>query len=490
MARLAGLVAILAGGVGAAALGLGRRDDRFNHAAHAKLFPTCVSCHAGIESSGAPLWPSPESCADCHDGRIEERVTWSPREGPPSSNLRFTHARHQEAAARPAQGGRSPENCLSCHGEAGAASMAVKRSVVAQCLTCHRLTAEHLAAPDSACAVCHLPLAEARTLAAGRIRGFPAPATHQRLGFLRRDGHGTLAAGEGAPRAQPAVAASCATCHARDFCIVCHVDAPEIPAIQALAPDPRSLLHEAKLEPPATHGAADFESTHSREARNAQACVTCHTQESCTACHAAALPAYASRLHPSGAGRSAGGVTERRKPRSHTNDFADRHGGVARSRPTACATCHRRAECLDCHRPAAARGGGYHPAGFVASHPTGAYSRQATCGDCHNAAQFCAGCHRQAGLSIDRQLGTASYHDAKQFFVAGHGQAARQSLESCVSCHTERDCLACHSAAGGRRFNPHGPGFNADRLRRRNPEMCIACHGTAIPGANTSFLRP
>ena len=68
------------------------------------------------------------------------------------------------------------------------------------------------------------------------------------------------------------------------------------------------------------------------------------------------------------------------------------------------------------------------------------------------------------------------YHDAKQSFSVGHGQAARQNLESCVSCHAERDCVSCHSATGGRRYNPHGPGFDAERLRRKNPEMCLACH--------------
>ena len=63
----------------------------------------------------------------------------------------------------------------------------------------------------------------------------------------------------------------------------------------------------------------------------------------------------------------------------------------------------------------------------------------------------------------------------------GHGQAARQSLESCVSCHAERDCLACHSATRGRRINPHGPDFNAERLRESAPSMCVACHGTSVP---------
>ena len=60
-------------------------------------------------------------------------------------------------------------------------------------------------------------------------------------------------------------------------------------------------------------------------------------------------------------------------------------------------------------------------------------------------------------------------------------ETARQTLESCVTCHTERDCLLCHSATAGRHFNPHGPGFNAERLARRNPQTCSACHGRTIP---------
>ena len=35
---------------------------------------------------------------------------------------------------------------------------------------------------------------------------------------------------------------------------------------------------------------------------------------------------------------------------------------------------------------------------------------------------------------------------------------------------------------GGFRFNPHGPGFNAARMRSKNPSVCIACHGRVIPG--------
>ncbi|HXF95040.1 MAG TPA: cytochrome c3 family protein, partial [Gemmatimonadales bacterium] len=109
-----------------------------------------------------------------------------------------------------------------------------------------------------------------------------------------------------------------------------------------------------------------------------------------------------------------------------------------------------------------------------------AYARESRCADCHNNASFCATCHASAGLTSNGPL-RSGYHDGSRFFAAAHGQAARQSLESCVSCHAERDCLTCHSALGGRRFNPHGPGFDADRLRRRNSQMCTVCHGGRIP---------
>jgi hypothetical protein len=38
-----------------------------------------------------------------------------------------------------------------------------------------------------------------------------------------------------------------------------------------------------------------------------------------------------------------------------------------------------------------------------------------------------------------------------------------------------------HSALGGRHLSPHGPGFDAARLIKKNPQMCAACHGSSIP---------
>jgi hypothetical protein len=148
-----------------------------------------------------------------------------------------------------------------------------------------------------------------------------------------------------------------------------------------------------------------------------------------------------------------------------------------------CAACHARQDCLECHLadPAVAPPG-YHPVDFLARHPAAAYARETSCGDCHNPGSFCGTCHESAGLVGQRPALGAGYHDAKDAFLFGHGPAARRSLESCVTCHAERDCLACHSAVTGRRFNPHGPDFDADQLRSRATQMCTVCHGARIPG--------
>lgn len=451
----------------------------FDHEVHAPLFPgTCTTCHAGAAEAGASLWPAVEGCAACHDGEVEARVEWTPPPGPPPSNLRFAHDAHATASA-------DSVSCAQCHTITDPRAD-IHRSVVAQCVDCHQPGAEHLTVADQQCATCHLSLAEATRLSRGDVAGFPVPGSHGAPDF-NVAGHGDLAWVRDAD-GRMNVAASCATCHAQNFCINCHVNAPEVPAIQALAADERSLAHGFTFGPPPSHEAPNFTAVHGREAtRNTATCATCHTQPSCTTCHVApAPPKPIGAMHLPGPGRAAGASTERRPPASHTRAFTEEHGPQATAAPRACATCHVREDCLSCHRGDLAQpsgSGNYHPAGFLSRHPTAAYARQTTCSDCHNAMQFCASCHAQAGLGATRALGASSFHDGRANFIVSHGQAARQSLESCVSCHVERDCTACHSLVGrGFGFSPHGPGFDPERLRRRNPEMCIACHGVAIPG--------
>lgn len=374
----------------------------FDHLQHKALFPSCVTCHAAAESKGAALWPEPASCAACHDGTIEKTVVWRAPSAARRTNLRFDHIDHAAKAKS------KPAACTGCHTEVGEPRMAVRDVVVKRCLDCHGVQVAHLAAPDTACSTCHVPLARAATLTRRDVAGFHAPPSHAAPNFMTRAGHGAVS--------RETMGASCATCHAREFCYQCHAGTAPPRAVAWLPPDPRSTA-----------------------------------------------------------------IAARAAPVSHGDNFADRHRVEAAASTTRCAGCHVRADCLDCHRPNAASGsGGYHPDGFLTRHPAAAYSREVSCADCHNVGSFCTACHARAGLSAANVL-RAGYHDARRFFVAGHGQAARQGLESCASCHAERDCLTCHSALGGRRFNPHGPGFNADRMRRKNFEVCTVCHGAQVP---------
>ncbi len=477
--RLLALALLLVCASGAvAAARLAARRDQFDHARHRALFPSCESCHAGVATAGATAWPAPAACATCHDGTIQRRTDWAAPAALPRTNLRFDHVTHlaDVAAHRPAIAD-SAGRCASCHIQQGGQWMDVRLAIVGSCLACHGVTAAHLSAPDTACATCHVPLAAAGRLTASDVGRFPIPASHRDSAF-RMGGHGARAHLAGGP----AVASSCATCHAREFCATCHVNAPEVKPIQALASDPRSLAIATVLRAPDSHGRPDFIFSHGRAAGQGT-CASCHTRESCATCHADAPPKAVMALHRAGAGRGTGAIIVRRRPESHGPSFADSHAAIARATPRSCAACHSRTDCLDCHRPDAASGAGsYHPAGFLTRHPAAAYSRQTSCAGCHNQATFCATCHERAGL-VSRGTLRAGFHDAKPGFILGHGQAARQSLESCTSCHAERDCLTCHASAGGRRFNPHGPGFDAARLRRRNPAMCTACHGEAIPGS-------
>jgi hypothetical protein len=453
------------------------RDD-FDHEEHRKLFPTCTTCHAGVLEEGRAVFPDAAACKNCHDGTVEKAVEWRPPTVVRPTNLRFSHRDHRTWAAEKI-GADSAIACGECHTPAGGRWMTIERTITGRCLDCHGIKVAHLSAPDTACATCHVPLAEARALPRERVAGFEEPPSHKVPDFMTERGHGRLAT---PPRGSGlAVAPSCATCHARDFCAQCHVNAPEVRTIQALAPDPRSLALEAELKEPQSHERMDFLSRHGAMAeRRIESCATCHTAESCLACHRA-TPSVAQALPAAGPGRAPGASITRRRPASHTPDFADRHGPDASANPATCSTCHTRSECLDCHRPDPGRSGSYHPAGFLTRHPSAAYNRQSDCSECHNPQQFCSTCHVQSGL---RSSGTIDpgYHDGKRGFLLNHGTAARQSLESCVTCHTERDCLLCHSAVSGRRFNPHGPGFNAERLARRNPQSCSACHGRSIPG--------
>ena len=87
--RLASAGLLTGLGLGAAVFSL-TRDDGFPHERHAGLFPTCVGCHAGVESGDTARMVSitPEECANCHDAVELPAVAWDgPSPGGPTTSI-------------------------------------------------------------------------------------------------------------------------------------------------------------------------------------------------------------------------------------------------------------------------------------------------------------------------------------------------------------------------------------------------------------------
>ena len=447
---------------GAAALAVGaRQEPTFPHARHRGLFPLCAGCHEGIPSGDrAAYYPGPELCARCHDGQDMDPVAWKT----PSArqdNLRFVHdvhASYLEDFGDPAQ------TCEACHVPRGQNRMSVSPAVqVGTCLSCHAHKAESHQL-DAQCSTCHVPLAESR-LPRAAIEAFKTPADHQEEPFLG-GGHGAKA------RTSPD---RCATCHTADRCVACHVDTdrPEI-ARMAFAPAGMELPPAtARYSLPASHGDESWLGMHGTQATRA-ACATCHNTEGCRACHIAPLPAAVTSL-PSREEVVAPGVTvEAHSPSSHKSFFfLDLHPVHAAADPTSCNTCHMESFCVECHD--GSPGGGYHPAGFVARHAADAFGRETECATCHDTQVFCRSCHVQAGLTSVGRLGPG-YHEGGAFWLLRHGQAARQNLESCTTCHRQNDCTQCHGVLGAFKISPHSRGFDPERAWEQSPRTCLACH--------------
>ena len=430
----------------------------------------------GRREASASLWPEPANCADCHDGAIEERVEWAPPSAPRASNLKFTHSSHADKVLRAAPD--SAIRCSACHTEPGTDPMQVREAVVRNCLDCHGIRAAHLEAPDTACVVCHVPLVQAVRLSRTDVSRFPAPPSHWAPEF-GEGGHGEQARA-GSRRRRGLLR------HLSRARLLHRVSrqrsrGPGDPGARARSPipgppggAPRTSQPHGSHVPVPSRGAGAARRPPSAPPATRRRAVSAATRP---------RPRWRWPCTPPGPAAARARGWSESAPTSHGIDFSDSHAELASARPQSCGACHARSQCLDCHRPNAADPSpGYHPAGFLTTHPAAAYTRDQSCADCHNQSQFCADCHVSAGLGSTDGLRGAGYHDAKANFLLNHGQAARQNLESCVSCHSERDCLSCHSAVGGRRFNPHGPGFDPETLRRKNPSMCTACHGTPIPG--------
>lgn len=262
-------------------------------------------------------------------------------------------------------------------------------------------------------------------------------------------------------------------------CTACH-DGGTAPTIGWAPPDgPRASNLGFKHDPHTVFGCTDCHVPGGGEDLSTMAfpepatCLGCHAPqaeshlealEECQTCH---VPVAESRLWD----QDMAGFP---KPDSHLfGDFVRNHRGQAATSPDYCAICHTESSCTSCHdgqnSPA------FHPINFLASHGPEAFGRTSDCSTCHNAEAFCRACHTGLGLDAAGGAGGA-YHNNESFWILSHAPAARQDLESCVSCHQQTDCLRCHSAQAGLGVNPHGPDFNGSSINDRNKAMCTLCH--------------
>lgn len=456
----------------------------FPHAKHAKLFPTCEGCHADVTgSTTGALFPDAASCTTCHNGTDAKRVQWTPPARPaPPGLLAFSHGSHFTKADS------ATRQCVACHAATtGNRFMDVEPARSATCFGCHtHRTAAHYDAPNT-CSTCHIPVTRASSMGVAALRNLPRPASHDQPGFVL--GHAPAASGAGS-------IAQCATCHARESCARCHMNAAALRDVAALASDARFAEVTRGLAPtypvPASHRAEDFAASHGPAAlAPAATCANCHARSSCTTCHTGAGGAKAIRALPEPT-RGPRGVQLRRDPRAttfrqvalttadtttrrvrpHPTAFIEGHRTVAASNPRTCEGCHTQRFCSDCHAGESRRA--FHPANFAARHAAPTYARDRECASCHNTEVFCRDCHRASGLQAGGR-NAAVYHNAQPQWLLQHGRAARLELATCTSCHTQATCMRCHATTGWG-VNPHGADFDASALGRKAMAMCARCH--------------
>jgi len=510
-AALAGFALVVGAPAGIVWAVAGGDEEPFPHPAHARLFPLCTGCHGemdGVAGDRSGFYPAPDACTGCHNGVREERVAWT---APSSvaSNLTFVHRGHEEEIV---EHGEDRPSCETCHspsdgqpGESRGGRMEVERARVDACLSCHA----HEAAAhydDAECVTCHVPLAESG-FDLRRIEALPAPATHDEAGFLKR-AHGKAA--------QASAPARCATCHVQDRCTSCHVDGDRA-EIAAIPPAPGEMSlpdFPAAYPTPESHRAPAFARDHGREASR-ETCATCHTRDDCLSCHVGPAPGPVPELPARSGVRAPGVGINRRAPESHRSPFfLENHGeGGAAVESATCGTCHQETFCTGCHdapgageadadrgrgveapfgdalpgsrlegapraeREGSASGSAFHPPDYFVRHAADAWGQTTECGNCHSTEVFCRSCHQESGIASGGRAGPG-YHDAIPLWTFRHGTAARQGLESCASCHSQRQCLQCHSTVGAFRVSPHGPDFDPQRARDRNAATCFACHLT------------
>lgn len=312
---------------------------KFNHGQHLKIGIDCAQCHTEIDASRRASdnnFPRGKVCDSCHGAQHpkpkdepancelchtavdeENRVTAGLRI--PRPMLKFNHALHDKAGS----------DCEDCHGDMSKVRLATVLQLPSEqdCLTCH----DGKGASD-ACSACH------PTQAGGKLkvraiddRSMPAlvpkddnswGAAHD-LAFVEDHAH--------ISKANPAL---CQSCHEESFCTDCHAGV---------------------IRPMRIHS-GDFVNTHALDARaQTSNCQSCHrTQSFCLGCH----ERMGFDREPGSAFAVGGSLSFHPEGWAGPPGMPQAHAHAAQRNMTACSSCHTEDSCLACHATAGGPVGG------------------------------------------------------------------------------------------------------------------------------------
>lgn len=334
--------------------------------------------------------------------------------------------------------------------------------------------------------------------------GMQCKQCHTRIEQSRLSSQNDLPTGEACdgchgdqhPRMAKGETPHCADCHT-------HVDGQRVTATTIFPKPNLEFSHQAHLARQIDCATCHGDMTKVGRATQAQlpkeaVCLTCHdgqqASDRCSTCHPSGTDGRlltrlgdeptAPKLLPRG--KSARGA-------EHDLAFVQDHVGIAKANPELCASCHDNNFCLDCHagpiRPMR-----IHADDYLNRHPIDARAKTNDCSSCHQLQTECRGCHLRTGVTSegeDSAFGVGSplrFHPADWSGPPGapqaHAISAQRNIATCVSCHGEDTCLACHATTGaampGLAVSPHGNGFagsaRCSALESRNRRVCLKCH--------------
>ncbi len=315
------------------------REAGVGHVAHARAGVHCTRCHGDLAVGPAPHLPDDATCAGCHaeahPGQENRACTACHVDADARATLvtaaaamRFDHARHLPEVRG---------DCVGCHRGAVRPDVEHPSGLPAMndCRPCHDDLLDR-----GTCDACHVSLAQYP------VR--PATGMAHAADFLRRHALEARVAQD-----------RCASCHTQSSCADCHDQrAPLAPDVAFADRPDRAFVHRP-----------GYVGWHAGEARlDGAACLGCHGESSCAACHAQRLPAGSP--HPADWASPGPGP--------------NLHAAAARRDLMACAGCHTGSggdTCVACHasgRPGGSPHGGARPAGD----PT----RDRPCRACHGGA--------------------------------------------------------------------------------------------------------